>query len=206
MILASTYTDSELLGLLQNGDKEAFAVLYEKYWQPVLVYVMRAVRIQSDAEDIVQELFISLWKRRETLDIKAAFSTYLYNSARYMSIRYIEKNITRTHYLASLVDNQEGHSVPADQKVLLEEINVRIETAMALMPERMQMVFRLSREQHLSYWEIAQRLDISEETVRKQVYKALKYLRTQLGDMPFVVLFYILSLFFIHYCPAKVGL
>jgi RNA polymerase sigma-70 factor (ECF subfamily) len=198
MISTKTYTDSELLGLLQNGDKEAFAVLYEKYWQPVLVYVMRAVRVQSDAEDIVQELFISLWKRRETLDIKAAFSTYLYNSARYMSIRYIEKNITRTHYLASLASEEEGgHSVPADQKVLLEEINAKIETAMAQMPERMQMVFRLSREQHLSYREIAQRLEISEETVRKQIYKALKYLRAQLADMPFMVLYALSFLLFL---------
>lgn len=191
-----TYTDSQLLGLLQTGDRAAFAALYEKYWQPLLVYVMRAVRVQSDAEDIVQELFISLWKRREELEIHAALSTYLYNSARYLSIRYIEKNITRTHYLASLA-YEEAHSTPADQKVLLQEINTMIEKAVGQMPQRMQMVFRLSREQHLSYREIAQQLDISEETVRKQIYKALKYLRTQLGDMPFVLLYALSFLLFL---------
>ncbi|WP_447641524.1 MULTISPECIES: RNA polymerase sigma factor [Chitinophagaceae] len=188
----NTYTDKQLLDLLQNGDQEAFVAIYDKYWESLLVFVMRAIRVQFDAEDIVQELFVSLWKRRATLDIHAELSTYLYNSARYLSIRYIEKNIIRTQYLESL-GKKDGHASPADQRILLQEINTRIKQAVLCMPLKMQKVFRLSREQHLSYREIAAQLNISEETVRKQIYKALKYLRSQVSDMPFAIL-YVLSL------------
>ncbi|WP_165798472.1 RNA polymerase sigma factor [Chitinophaga costaii] len=190
------YSDSQLLVLVQQGDKDAFTLLYNRYWDKLLVYVMRAVQVQSDAEDIVQELFISLWKRRESLDIRSALSTYLFNSARYGAIRYIEKNITRSNYLEFLSKTTPA-APAADQALALKEVSAQMEEVVAGMPERMQQVFRLSREQHLSHREIAAQLGISEETVKKQIYRALQLLRARFGDIPSALLVYMtLYLFF----------
>src|SRR5262245_19350617 len=96
MDLYSSQTDQELIHLLKNGGKDAFTALYDRYWEKLLVYTMRAVQLRADAEDIVQELFVSVWKRRNELDIRQKVSTYLYNSARYMAFRHIEQNVTRS--------------------------------------------------------------------------------------------------------------
>src|ERR1700761_5808835 len=95
-------TDEQLLMALKNGDPTAFTAIYERYWDKLLVFVMRVIRRQSDAEDIVQELFISIWRRRQELQVERSLSTYLYNSARYLSIRHIDKNSTYAHYLYRL--------------------------------------------------------------------------------------------------------
>src|ERR1700744_4569491 len=102
MALYGTYTDEQLIRSLRNGDKGAFTEIYERYWDKLLVYTMRVIRRQPDAEDIVQELFVSIWRRRDSLDIERALSTYLYNSIRYLSFRYIEKNSTYLDYLQRL--------------------------------------------------------------------------------------------------------
>jgi len=178
------YTDESLVSALAGGDADAFTIIYERYWDRLLVYVMRVIRRQSDAEDIVQELFVSLWRRRQELHIERSLSTYLYNSARYLSIRHIEKNSTYAQYLDRLAmqmtaDPADSRGVESD--IFGRELEGRIDGLIAQLPEKMREVFVLSRKHHLSYKEIAERLSISEETVRKQVYKSLKILREGLG-------------------------
>ena len=70
MALYGTYTDEQLLISLRKGDAGAFTEIYERYWNKLLVYTMRVIRQQHDAEDIVQELFVSIWRRRDALDIE----------------------------------------------------------------------------------------------------------------------------------------
>ncbi|MFY0255196.1 RNA polymerase sigma-70 factor [Chitinophaga sp. 30R24] len=183
------YSDVLLLQLLKQDNKEAFTVIYNRYWEKLLVYVMNAVKVQSEAEDIVQELFVSLWKRRKELSIQASLSTYLYNSAHYMCIRYIEKNITRSNYLEYLASFMaQDITSTIDRKLIGKEVAMHMETAISRLPDRMQRIFRLSREYNLSYQEIARQLNISEETVRKQIHRALKVLRVYLKDISLSVL------------------
>ncbi|MBS1664623.1 MAG: RNA polymerase sigma-70 factor [Bacteroidetes bacterium] len=184
MALYDSYTDEQLVASLTGGDADAFTAIYERYWDKLLVFVLRVIRRQSDAEDIVQELFVSLWRRRETLQIERNLSTYLYNSARYLSIRQIEKSSTYALYLDRLavrmqVFSDESLGVEAD--IFGRELEGRIDGLIGQLPEKMREVFILSRKEHLSYKEIAERLSISEETVRKQVYRSLKVLREGLG-------------------------
>ncbi len=197
MALYDSYSDKQLVALLKDGDAEVFSAIYERYWDRLLVYVMRAVRRQPDAEDIVQELFVSLWRRREELNIEFALSTYLYNSARYLALRYIEQNITRSNHLQSLAAWLSG--VPAEQDAAIEaaifgrELEEKLHTLVAQLPPKMQEIFLLSRRDHLSYKEIAERLSISEETVRKQISNSLRILRGHLGQLPIVLFMCLLS-------------
>ncbi len=187
MDLYGTYTDEQLIVSLRNSEAGAFTEIYERYWSRLLTYVMRVIRRQPDAEDIVQELFVSIWRRRNTLVVEHALSTYLYNSARYLSFRYIETNSTYYDYLQRLAVRISGTeiSVPGiEEQIFGRELEAQIDQLIRELPEKMQEVFILSRRHHLSYKEIADRLSISEETVRKQVYKSLQILRSRLGPLP----------------------
>lgn len=182
--------DASLLRLMKADDQDAFTALYNKYWYPLLTYVMKAVRIHSEAEDIVQELFTSLWKRRASLDVQASLSTYLFNSARYMAIRSIEKHINRSNYLQRLSDEQDHGGVPSPETLLhMRNMEAEFEQAIRSLPDKMREIFNLSRQQQLSYKEIALQLGISEETVRKQISNALQRLRNQVGYAPAGLIF-----------------
>ena len=87
--------DSELLSLLKTDNEPAFTELYDRYWERLLVFVMRAVRSQSNAEDIVQELFIFLWKGRNDLQTHGDFPRYIFQSARYLILRYTKRHPTQ---------------------------------------------------------------------------------------------------------------
>ena len=186
--------DADLLQLMKAGDQEAFTALYNKYWYPLLTHVMKAVRVYSEAEDIVQEIFTSVWKRRAELELTASLSTYLFNSGRYMAIRSIEKNITRSNYLQRLSDELDNGGAPSPETLLhLRNLEERMEQAIQGLPEKMREIFNMSRKQQLSYREIAEQLGISEETVRKQISNALNRLRAQVGHAPAALIF-VLSL------------
>jgi RNA polymerase sigma-70 factor (family 1) len=199
MALYRTYTDEQLIISLREGEAGAFTEIYERYWNKLLVYTMRVIRQQPGAEDIVQELFVSIWRRRQTLDIEHALSTYLYNSVRYLAFRNIEKNNTYSGYLQRLAVWMAGEDVNAsgiEAEIFGRELEGQIDQLIRELPEKMQEVFILSRRHHLSYREIADRLSISEETVRKQVYKSLQILRSRLGPLPAGILICVSAHFF----------
>jgi RNA polymerase sigma-70 factor (family 1) len=199
MALYGTYTDKQLIISLRHGEADAFTEIYERYWDKLLVYTMRVIRQQPDAEDIVQELFVSIWRRRDTLDIEHALSTYLYNSVRYLAFRYIEKNSTYSGYLQRLagwMDGEGGNAPGIEAEIFGRELEGQIDQLIRKLPEKMQEVFILSRRHHLSYKEIAERLSISEETVRKQVHKSLQILRSRLGPLPAGILICVSAHFF----------
>jgi len=188
MALYDSYTDKQLTSLLKEEDAGAFTEIYQRYWRRLLVYVMRVIHQQPEAEDIVQELFVSIWRRRLELDIEHNLSTYLYNSARYLTLRYIEKNITRSNHLqrltARLGEGREGQAPEIEAEIFSRELQSEIDKIVETLPPKMQQVFLLSRREHLSYKEIAERLSISEETVRKQIHNSLRILRENLGPLP----------------------
>jgi RNA polymerase sigma-70 factor (family 1) len=199
MVLYGTYTDKQLIISLRNGEADAFTEIYERYWNKLLVYTMRVIRQQPDAEDIVQELFVSIWRRRDVLDVEHALSTYLYNSVRYLACRYIEKNSAYSGYLqrlASWMAGEEGNASGIEAEIFGRELEGQIDRLIQQLPAKMQEVFILSRRHHLSYKEIADRLSISEETVRKQVYKSLQILRSRLGPLPAGILIYVSAHYF----------
>lgn len=199
MALDGSYTDEQLVASLRNGDPVAFTEIYERYWDKLLIYIMRVIQRQSDAEDIVQELFVSIWRRREDLLIDQRLSTYLYNSARYLAIRHLQKNSTYAHYLGRLAEQMTA--IPAKEagpeaEIFGRELEGHIDKLIDQLPGKMKEVFILSRKHHLSYKEIADRLSISEETVRKQIYKSLQILRNRLGPLPAGLFIWLTTHFF----------
>jgi RNA polymerase sigma-70 factor (family 1) len=190
-------SDGDLLRRMAAGDQAAFTSLYRRHWESLFVTTVRVIRSKEDAEDIIQEVFTSLWNRRGSLDIAGPLAGYLQASVKYKAISYIDRNITRRHYLQTLSNTAEM-PIDVSPEVLLrvKEVQQLLETVIAHMPPKMREVYQLSRQQHLSHREIASRLGISEETVKKHIQNALQLLRSAMGKAPVSIpalLYFLLS-------------
>lgn len=187
-----SYTDEVLFSLLkEEEDHDAFTEIYSRYSGILYAHILKRLQDPEEAMDIVQEIFTYLWQKKVEVVITSNLSGYLYKSARNRVINKIaHKDITSKYYdfkkSSSYMISSTDHLVRERQ---LSEI---IEKEISFLPERMREVFELSRFQHLSHREIANTLNITELTVKKQVNKALRILRIKL-DL-FILL--VASLFF----------
>jgi len=183
------HTDQILLQQLSQNDQAAFTTIYERYWKSLFREAMNVLRSQKEAEDCVQELFVSLWNRRQSLSI-TTLRAYLFTAVRYQCIDRIEKNMIRGGYLEDFTTYLEAQqTMPSiEEELYARELAANIDQVMDKMPDKMREVFRLSRQEHLTHREIANRLQISEETVKKQIYLALKILKSNLGNTSLAML------------------
>jgi RNA polymerase sigma-70 factor (family 1) len=176
--LLSLEDDKLLLSQIRDDNKAAFTEIYSRYWDKIYEHAAKITRSSKDAEDIVQEVFCSLWKRRKELNITGSISAYLFTSARYISIRYIEKNITQHKYYQQLSEVMQQSITPlASNELEYKELEQKISGVITQLPPKMQEVYRMSRVEHLSHKEIAGKLNIAETTVKKQIGYALKLIR-----------------------------
>lgn len=181
---------------MADDDSEAFRSLFQRYWEDLFITAAKTLRGREGAEDVVQEVFSSLWARRHTLVIKASLSAYLHTSVRYHALHFIEKNMTRKDYLIRLSEVEMCliSVTPAD-RLEIKEIEENIKRTVECMPPRMQEIYILSRDNYLSHKEISERLGISSETVKKQVRNALQLIRKSIFNEIIGVIALMVSLF-----------
>lgn len=179
MVVYNILSDSELTVLLEQGDRNAFTEIYNRYWKKLFTIAGQKVFELEEAREIVQNIFISLWERRDTLKIEGSLSAYLSVSVKYRIINSLDKHYIRKKYLDSLpavseIDNS------TQEWLEFEELKELLSALVADLPEKCRIVFTMSREQGMSQKEIAHELDISEKTVEAHMGKAIKKLKTGL--------------------------
>jgi len=190
-------SDEQLLKQMADGEGQAFTVLYRRYWEELFITAAKALRGKEEAADVVQDVFFSLWNRRNKLNLQDSLAAYLHTSVRYKCIHYIEKNITRRDYLVLLAEVViRSTSTNVEINLQLKEIEQTVNKTVAKMPAKMQEVYKLSRQEHLSYKEISDSMNISVETVKKHIHHALHLIRKDL--LPYTNIIAILVLF--HLC------
>lgn len=191
-LLQPTERDEKtLLRLLAQGNEEALTLIYRAHWQSLFLSAYNVLKDKKACEDIVQDLFVQLWVKRETLDIQASLKTYLSVAVRYQVFHYLRK-AKRVSALAEPVS--ENISVQAcDEMLLQKDLRGKVAEAVEMLPEKCRAIYRLSREEHLSHKEIAARLHISGKTVENQLTIALRRLRHYLEEYSIIslVLFFI---------------
>lgn len=179
-------SDEELLYLVKEGNRAAFSVLYDRYWKVLIMKSLHRLKSQDDAEEVVQALFVNLWKRRERIALKYSFRTYIFAALRYELLHHIAKNMQRAAFLQ--LDELENTAVPLDfadaERLELKELQLEIDGLVDSLPAKCKLIFKMSREEGMSAREIAQNLDISPRTVETQIGKALKTLRSVLKKLP----------------------
>ncbi len=165
--------------LLKTNPEKGVEALFQEYYAWLCRVVYRIIPDGAVAEDLVQDLFLGLWKRRDNLEIRISLKAYLRRSAVNKSLNYIRDRRLQfeddSHYenVASKLQGVEAQMAAA-------EMQQKIDRSIDGLPERCRIVFVLSRFEEMSYQEIADHLDISIKTVENQVSRALKQLRKDL--------------------------
>ena len=180
MIVYNQLSDVELVSLMKQDDSLAFTEIYKRYWKKLFSVAANKAGDVEEGREIVQNVFISLWNRRQELEIKKSLGNYLAVSVKYRIINLLDKQNNHQKYLTHLQLTEIDDST--QQWLEFTELKERLAGLVAELPEKCRLVFVLSREQGHSQKEIAEKLGISEKTVEGHLTKAIKSLRTGLSS------------------------
>jgi len=183
------WTDELLLELIRkNNDRAAFSELYTRYWDKIFMLAANALESPEVAEECVQDIFFSLWNRRSTLHLKYSVYTYLAVAVKYRVINILDKAHRERKRMAAINQGDIFDTLTPSAEVLLleKELFARLESSVALLPEKCQLVFRMSREEGKNRKQIAAILNISEKTVDNHLNKALKDIGKNLSGTPVI--------------------
>ena len=176
------------LDQLKTGDLKAFESLFREYYKPLVVYALKYVGDAEAAKEIVQEFFVRLYEKRNTLAIDTSLKSYLYRSIYNSCINLISHREMRSRHLKNLTQQTENEF--SENPVALIELQARIAHYVEDMPEQCRKIFKMNRFDGLRNEQIAGELGISKRTVETQISKALKILRRKLSDyFPFLLFF-----------------
>jgi RNA polymerase sigma-70 factor (ECF subfamily) len=173
------YSDEGLLKLLKQQELGAFEEIYLRYWRKLYSSAYKRLMSRETAEEIVQDIFTSLWVNRHTVEIDV-LPSYLNTAVKYKVINYLEREMSRRRYAEVQILASHTADNSTEETVLLNELNSALEKEIQKLPPKRKQIFKMSREDHLSIKEVASNLGISEKTAENQLGKALKVLKLNL--------------------------
>lgn len=173
-------SDSDLVAGLRRGEQSAFDAIFREWYPRLVLIADRIVGERQVAEDLAGEVFLELWRRRESLALETTVHAYLLQSVRNRSLNHLRHVQVRRRSTADVIE-MSGTSTAADADAVAGELAAAIQEAIASLTPRCREVFQMSREQGLKYSEIATALGVSVKAVEAQMGKALKVLRERLA-------------------------
>jgi RNA polymerase sigma-70 factor (family 1) len=175
--MIQSYDDNALLCALQQGSKQAFAEIYRRYSRPLFLQAYRKVGVHDVCEDILQEVFSALWLRRDTLQPGKSLKAYLEGILRHKVVDYYRLSCLRLKHLDALTHMLDQPDTPLTEALHAKEQESALHYHIQSLSERVRTIFLLSRYDGLSVEDISEKLQLSNQTVRNQISKALKSLR-----------------------------
>lgn len=169
-----------LLRRLKEGSEDAYEVLFKEFYVRLTIHAKKFVEDTEVAKEIVQDLFVSIYEKREKLNINTSLSSYLYRAVRNRSINYINSQKQKDKYGQYLKHTADSSENSVENIIGRSELESALFLAISELPTKCRMIFKLNRFDGLSNSEIADQLDLSKRTVETQISKALKILRTKL--------------------------
>lgn len=170
-------SDEALLELLKEENRQAFNVLYNRYWKKLYNTANKRIKDSEVAEEIIQDLFTSLWLNRHKLNIHTSFESYLHSSVRYMIIACFQKQMNKLRFEEGFSRVNVIADTATEDSILTNDLLSVLNRKVYALPEKCRSVFELSRKDHKTNKEIAATLGISEKTVENHMTRALKILR-----------------------------
>lgn len=181
-------TDSDILKQMAEGNEYALRSLYDRYWNRIYVYTLYKVEFQETAEDIVQDIFIDLWNRRENLVIER-LESYLFRAAKNRIIDVIKAGLIRKYHEGSSGADYLpiSQKLDTEEEMAFKELQVAIDEGLELLPEKTREIFRLNRLDQLSAREVSILMDIPQRTVEYHIAHALRIMKIYLHEFLMIV-------------------
>ena len=173
--------ESLLLADLRGGSVDAFEEIFKRYWEPLYRVAKAKLRSHDEAEEVIQNIFSSLWEKRGLLHI-SNLEYYLHAATRNRILNIIRDRIPQEKYWEYYAAFMPTHGDFTDQAVAVDDLHDAVESAVDHLPEKTRQVFRLSRLEGRSNAEIASLLNVSEKAIEYHLTKSLKQLRLHLKD------------------------
>jgi len=174
------YDEAEELALLARGDEHAFAKLYNRYKNRVFTTALRYLKVRELAQEVVQETFLKVWELRSSFANVKNAEAYIFTMARNRTLTHLKKLTNdlsaQLHYAVAY----SRHEVAGGRELLEEENDRILEETLGLLTPQQRKVYALSREEGLSHQAIAEKLNISTNTVNNHIKDSLKVMRRRL--------------------------
>jgi RNA polymerase sigma-70 factor (ECF subfamily) len=178
--------DKEVVISLKAGDRIAFEKVFFGFADRLYYFAMRYLRNQHDAEELVQEVFVKLWENRGSLNEELSFSGYLYTIARNTIFNQNRKRVNEQAYQEYVKNALQLASTKTEDDLIYADIKNLVDKVVEDLPPQRKLVYKMSRDQGLTYKEIAQELSLSERTVEAHIRLALKTI-TEFVDKQFII-------------------
>lgn len=183
----SLLADEELVNLLiRKEDKLAYREIYTRYWKSIFLHAYRKTNSKEIAEELTQNLFLSLWERRKEIKVKFIHQ-WLFSAIKYGVINHYKSQIVHEKYVEYEKGILNESNSSTEQITAYRELSQVIEKGISLLPAKTQMVFKMSRIENRSIKEIAKDLNISEKAVEYHITQSLKIMRVHLKDYLLVI-------------------
>lgn len=179
MIGLKQLTDERLTALLQDGKIDAFEEIYRRYWRKMLGIAYHSTGIQQEAEEIVQEVFLALWNRRDLVNIRN-LDLYLTIAIKNQVYDFFKSQFSFRKYQEYLVFNEIAQYYGTDEIVGFQELMAAVEKVLSRLPEKSAEIFKRSRFENQSVRDIAKGMNLSEKAVEYHITKSVKFLRENL--------------------------
>ncbi|MDE1192984.1 MAG: RNA polymerase sigma-70 factor [Arachidicoccus sp.] len=179
MDLYKNYSDEQLVTLLNISDEESFTEIYNRYWDKLYIVAANKLKDCYLAEEIIQDLFLDIWKRRATLKIPNKLGLYLAAALKYKIINANQDTFRKKNILNEINNNKLNH-YSLESQLSFEELEDKLDKLVANLPEKCRLIYKLSREEGLSHKKIASHLQISEKTVESHLTRAFKLIRSKI--------------------------
>lgn len=200
MINYEELSDEELFKELRIGNHAAFTAIFNRYWEMLLNSAFKRLGDKEMAEELTQEIFVNFYLRRERISVETSLKSYLNTALKYKVIDVYRANNLHQHKLDLLSASYQNRLSNTSDTLELKELRKQIIDAAQTLPERCREVFMLSRFDELTHQEIADRLDISIDTVKSHLNRALKIVKKRLNaNWPDTFLILYLGYQVIHY-------
>lgn len=173
-------TEDSSLQQIKIDDKVSLEKIYKQYWSKLYIYAFNVLREREICEDIIQEIFVDLWIKRNDIQI-TNLDSYLYQSVKYQIFNHFRRSKYKKQLLVKL--NEVNRKYNIDDSYEKKELKIHIKDAISKLPEQRRLIFQMSRYEGLSNREISDNLNISLQTVKNQISESLKFIRKSLKNL-----------------------
>jgi RNA polymerase sigma-70 factor (family 1) len=185
-----TSSDKELLECIKKGDQLAFAELYRKYWYSLFLVAYRRLNYKQLAEELVQELFVNIWTKREVLQVDNV-EHYLLRAIKFAVINQVHTQQVQDRYAEYQQASASQESFYTEEVIAYHDLASAIENGLRTLPEKSRQVFQLNRLENWPVAKIANHLHLSEKAIGYHLTKSLKMMRVYLKEFILCVFLFV---------------